>query len=87
VHRYTGAEPFVYDALFFAAEGLAADKTHTVNWVFDFEASSAAGNINQVALFDYALVTSGTEDGPKGSGDGTQGNGGDSGADKEETAT
>ncbi|KAJ7264155.1 hypothetical protein C8J57DRAFT_412747 [Mycena rebaudengoi] len=87
VHRYTGAEPFVYDALFFAAEGLAADKTHTVNWVFDFEASSAAGNINQVALFDYAIVTEQTEDGPKGSGDGTQGNGGDGGADKGETGT
>ncbi|KAJ7258219.1 hypothetical protein C8J57DRAFT_1341446 [Mycena rebaudengoi] len=62
VHRYTGTERFVYDALFFSAKGLAADKTHTVNWVFDFEESSGVGV--QAALFDYAVVTSGKEDDP-----------------------
>ncbi|KAJ7827494.1 hypothetical protein B0H14DRAFT_2814519 [Mycena olivaceomarginata] len=58
-HHYTGSEQFVYDALFFSATGLASDETHTVNWVLNF--ADTGGGL-QVALFDYAIVTSGKED-------------------------
>ncbi|KAJ6525766.1 hypothetical protein B0H19DRAFT_1198954, partial [Mycena capillaripes] len=57
VHHYTGMEQFVYKALFFSAEGL--DQTHTVDWVFN-PADTDVGI--QVALLDYAIVTSGKED-------------------------
>ncbi|KAJ6564452.1 hypothetical protein B0H19DRAFT_78689 [Mycena capillaripes] len=60
VHHYTGTERFVYNALFFSATGLAADQTHTVNWIFNIDPSTGVGV--QAALFDYAIVTSGTED-------------------------
>ncbi|KAF7338035.1 Myb-DNA-bind-2 domain-containing protein [Mycena venus] len=58
VHRYAGTELYVYDALFFSAQGLASDQTHTVNWVLDFADTSAGV---QAALFDYAIVTSGED--------------------------
>lgn len=60
VHHYTGTERFVYNALFFSATGLAADETHTVNWIFNIDPSTGVGV--QAALFDYAIVTSGTDD-------------------------
>ncbi|KAJ6624509.1 hypothetical protein B0H10DRAFT_2006279 [Mycena sp. CBHHK59/15] len=60
VHHYPGTEQFVYSALFFQATGLAADQTHTVNWVFNVDGST--GVPVQAALFDYAIVTSGQED-------------------------
>ncbi|KAJ7709554.1 hypothetical protein B0H17DRAFT_1190755 [Mycena rosella] len=60
-HHYTGTEQFVYDALFFSATGLAADQTHTVNWVFNVDQASGV-SVLQEALFDYAIVTSGEED-------------------------
>ncbi|KAJ7940317.1 hypothetical protein B0H13DRAFT_6135 [Mycena leptocephala] len=60
VHHYTGTERFVYDALFFSADGLAADQTHTVNWIFNVAPNTGVGV--QAALFDYAIVTSGEED-------------------------
>jgi hypothetical protein len=59
VHHYTGTERFAYDALFFSATGLAPDQEHTVNWVFNF---ANTGNNLQVALFDYAVVSTGVED-------------------------
>ncbi|KAJ7182996.1 hypothetical protein C8R43DRAFT_18284 [Mycena crocata] len=59
-HHFTGTERFLYNALFFSATGLAADQTHTVNWIFNINPSSGVGV--QAALFDYAIVTSGTED-------------------------
>jgi hypothetical protein len=49
----------VYNALFFSATGLAADQTHTVNWVFNLADTDLAV---QAALFDYAIVTTGEED-------------------------
>ncbi|KAJ7176902.1 hypothetical protein C8R46DRAFT_1077661 [Mycena filopes] len=58
-HHYTGTERFVYNALFFSATGLAADQTHTVNWIFNIDPSTGVGV--QAALFDYAVVTSGTD--------------------------
>ncbi|KAJ7047136.1 hypothetical protein C8F04DRAFT_1387605 [Mycena alexandri] len=58
VHRYTGSEQFVYDALFFSATGLASDQTHTVNWVFNI---ANTGVMVQAALFDYAVVTTGSD--------------------------
>ncbi|KAF7369336.1 hypothetical protein MVEN_00261900 [Mycena venus] len=60
VHHYTGTEQFVYNALFFSATGLAADQQHTVNWIFNIDQTTGVGV--QAALFDYAIVTSGTED-------------------------
>ncbi|KAJ6626178.1 hypothetical protein B0H10DRAFT_547596 [Mycena sp. CBHHK59/15] len=60
VHHYTGTERFAYNALFFHATGLAADQTHTVNWIFNIDPSTGVGV--QAALFDYAIVTSGTND-------------------------
>ncbi|KAJ7757258.1 hypothetical protein DFH07DRAFT_461284 [Mycena maculata] len=60
VHHYTGTEQFAYNALFFSATGLAADETHTVNWIYNIDPSTGVGV--QEALFDYAIVTSGTED-------------------------
>jgi hypothetical protein len=60
VHHYTGTERFVYDALFFSADGLAADQTHAVNWIFNVAPNTGVGV--QAALFDYAIVTSGEED-------------------------
>ncbi|KAJ7038429.1 hypothetical protein C8F04DRAFT_361436 [Mycena alexandri] len=59
VHHYTGAERFVYNALFFSATGLAGDQTHTVNWIFNNDPTTNVGV--QAALFDYAVVTSGTD--------------------------
>jgi len=56
VHHYEGTEQFVYNALFFSATGLASDETHTLDWVFNF---ADTGVVIQVALFDYAIVTSG----------------------------
>ncbi|KAJ7437465.1 hypothetical protein B0H11DRAFT_626052 [Mycena galericulata] len=61
VHHYTGTEQFVYNALFFSATGLA-DETHTVNWIFNIDPSTGVGV--QEALFDYAIVTSGTDNAP-----------------------
>ncbi|KAF7338034.1 hypothetical protein MVEN_02027400 [Mycena venus] len=58
VHHYTGTESYVYDALFFSAQGLASDQTHTVNWVLTF-ADTPVGV--QAVLFDYAIVTSGED--------------------------
>ncbi|KAJ7775200.1 hypothetical protein B0H16DRAFT_88929 [Mycena metata] len=58
VHHYTGSEQFVYDALFFSATGLASDQTHTVNWVFNI---ANTGVVVQDALFDYAVVTTGSD--------------------------
>ncbi|KAJ7243052.1 hypothetical protein C8J57DRAFT_67226 [Mycena rebaudengoi] len=60
VHHYEGTERFVYDALFFHAEGLAADKSHTVTWTFQINQASGVGV--QAALFDRAVVTSGSDD-------------------------
>jgi hypothetical protein len=59
-HHYTGTERFAYNALFFSATGLPADQTHTVNWIFNIDQSTGVGV--QAALFDYAIVTSGTAD-------------------------
>ncbi|KAJ6525763.1 hypothetical protein B0H19DRAFT_1198940 [Mycena capillaripes] len=61
VHHYTGTEQFAYNALFFSAEGLDPDQTHTVDWVFNL---ADTGVEVQAALFDYAIVTSGREDVP-----------------------
>ncbi|KAJ6525764.1 hypothetical protein B0H19DRAFT_591399 [Mycena capillaripes] len=61
VHHYTGTVQYVYNALFFSAEGLDPDQTHTVDWVFNL---ADTGVVMQVALFDYAIVTSGKEDIP-----------------------
>ncbi|KAK7014210.1 hypothetical protein R3P38DRAFT_3001757 [Favolaschia claudopus] len=60
VHRYTGSERFAYHALFFSADGLASDQTHTVNWVYNFAQNTGVGV--QSAIFDYAIVTTGQED-------------------------
>ncbi|KAJ7256183.1 hypothetical protein B0H12DRAFT_519027 [Mycena haematopus] len=60
VHHYTGTAQFAYNALFFSATGLAADQTHTVNWIFNIDPTTGVGV--QEALFDYAIVTSGTND-------------------------
>ncbi|KAJ6513601.1 hypothetical protein C8R47DRAFT_616016 [Mycena vitilis] len=60
VHHYTGTEQFAYNALFFSATGLAADQTHTVTWNFNIDPDTGVGV--QAALFDYAIVTSGTDD-------------------------
>ncbi|KAJ7082432.1 hypothetical protein B0H15DRAFT_932714 [Mycena belliarum] len=51
-HHYDGAEQFVFRALFYAAQGLAAGVNHTVSWVV--HATSTGGN---VALLDYAVIT------------------------------
>jgi hypothetical protein len=59
-HHYTGSDRFAYHALFFSAIGLAADQTHTVNWVL--ANNSASDRDLQTTLFDYAVVTSGTAD-------------------------
>ncbi|KAJ6502204.1 hypothetical protein C8R45DRAFT_612179 [Mycena sanguinolenta] len=59
VHHYTGSETFVYNALFFSATGLPSDQTHTVNWVFNVADTTTQV---QVALFDYAIVTSGDDE-------------------------
>ncbi|KAF8151844.1 hypothetical protein K438DRAFT_382428 [Mycena galopus ATCC 62051] len=60
VHHYTGTEQFAYHALFFSATGLDADQTYTVNWNFNIDPTTGVGV--QAALFDYAIVTSGTDD-------------------------
>ncbi|KAK7055386.1 hypothetical protein R3P38DRAFT_2846788 [Favolaschia claudopus] len=60
VHHYTGSERFAYHALYFSADGLASDQTHTVNWVYNFAQNTGVGV--QSALFDYAIVTTGQED-------------------------
>ncbi|KAJ7362498.1 hypothetical protein DFH08DRAFT_1024721 [Mycena albidolilacea] len=57
-HHYTGSDRFAYHALFFSATGLAADRTHTVNWAL--AKNSASDRDLQTTLFDYAVVTSGT---------------------------
>ncbi|KAJ7058103.1 hypothetical protein C8F01DRAFT_307431 [Mycena amicta] len=59
-HHYTGDERFVYNALFFSATGLDPDATHTVNWIFNINPTSGVGV--QAAMFDYAMVTSGSND-------------------------
>ncbi|KAJ6525769.1 hypothetical protein B0H19DRAFT_591541 [Mycena capillaripes] len=59
-HHYTGTEKFSYNALFFSATGLSTDIMHTVGWGL-----APAGPLpaqGQVALFDYAIVTSEEED-------------------------
>ncbi|CAK5274083.1 unnamed protein product [Mycena citricolor] len=61
-HHYTGSARFAYNALFFAATGLPADQTHTVSWVFN--TNPTTGVQVQAALFDYAVVTSGSADPP-----------------------
>ncbi|KAF7335431.1 hypothetical protein MVEN_02196100 [Mycena venus] len=58
-HQYTGTQQFVYNALFFSATGLSSDQMHTVYWGL-----KATGNAAQLALLDYAVVTSGEEDIP-----------------------
>lgn len=60
MHHYTGTEQFVYKTLFFSAEGLDPDQTHTVDWVFSLNPDT--GVDVQAALFDYAIVTTGKED-------------------------
>ncbi|KAF7307705.1 hypothetical protein MKEN_01130500 [Mycena kentingensis (nom. inval.)] len=57
-HHYTGTEQFAYDALFFSADGLSQG-THTVTWNFE---TNPSGVEVQAALFDYAVVTSGSAD-------------------------
>ncbi|KAF7363733.1 hypothetical protein MSAN_01031100 [Mycena sanguinolenta] len=59
VHHYTGSEAYVYNALFFSATGLSSDQTHTANWVFNVADTTSP---LQVALFDYAVVTSGDDE-------------------------
>ncbi|KAK7051978.1 hypothetical protein R3P38DRAFT_1632390 [Favolaschia claudopus] len=76
VHHYTGSERFAYNALFFSAKGLAADQTHTVTWNFNINPSTGVGV--QAALFDYAIVTSGTEDSGNSGNTGNTGNTGNS---------
>ncbi|KAJ7479223.1 hypothetical protein FB451DRAFT_1556867 [Mycena latifolia] len=78
-HHYSGTTRFSYNILFFSASGLAADQSHIVSWVLETEATEAAAGVNlQDALFDYAIVTSGTAD-SAGSNDGNTGsNSGDS---------
>src|ERR1700761_5465057 len=61
-HHYTGTERFAYNALFFSATGLEAGQTHTVNWIFTVDSDTDV--VVQAALFDYAIVTSGTDDVP-----------------------
>ncbi|KAJ7101220.1 hypothetical protein B0H15DRAFT_406808 [Mycena belliarum] len=51
-HHYDGAEQYVFRALFYAAQGLAAGVNHTVSWVV--HATSTGGS---VVLFDYAVIT------------------------------
>ncbi|KAJ7152140.1 hypothetical protein C8R46DRAFT_1122089 [Mycena filopes] len=56
----SGTDKFLYNALFFSASGLAADQAHTVNWAL---VGNPAINVDQqLAMFDYAVVTSGTPD-------------------------
>ncbi|KAF7297214.1 hypothetical protein MIND_00954500 [Mycena indigotica] len=59
-HHYTGSQSFAYNALFFSATGLDPSSTHTVTW--DFEINPSTGVGVQAALFDYAIVTSGSVD-------------------------
>ncbi|KAJ7779063.1 hypothetical protein B0H16DRAFT_1838273 [Mycena metata] len=61
VHHYTGTERFVYNALFFSATELAGDQTHTVNWILNIDPTTDIAVQVQAALFDYAVVTSGTD--------------------------
>ncbi|KAJ7484850.1 hypothetical protein B0H11DRAFT_2231520 [Mycena galericulata] len=80
-HHYTGTERFAYNALFFSATDLPADQTQTVNWIFETDPST--GEDLQEALFDYAIVTSGTDDttttgSTSGSGEGSGGGSSDS---------
>ncbi|KAF7320986.1 hypothetical protein HMN09_00185500 [Mycena chlorophos] len=58
-HHYTGTEQFAYNALFFSAAGLDASTEQTVSWVYELDQST--GVSVQEALFDYAVVTSGTD--------------------------
>nr|GAT59091.1 predicted protein [Mycena chlorophos] len=58
-HHYTGTEQFAYNALFFSAAGLDASTEQTVSWVYELDQST--GVSVQEALFDYAIVTSGTD--------------------------
>ncbi|KAJ6531315.1 hypothetical protein B0H19DRAFT_1273521 [Mycena capillaripes] len=59
-HHYTGTQ-FVYNSLFFSATGLPTDKTHTVGWGLQASGNSVPP-AGQVALFDYAIVTTGEEE-------------------------
>ncbi|KAJ6517293.1 hypothetical protein C8R47DRAFT_1062983 [Mycena vitilis] len=79
-HHYTGSERFLYRALFFSATGLDSGQ-HTVNWVY--QPNNDIGKTLQEALFDYAVVTSGTADTAPSSGGTTTipSTGGDSGQD------
>ncbi|KAJ7844010.1 hypothetical protein B0H14DRAFT_2585434 [Mycena olivaceomarginata] len=51
-HYYTGAEQFVFRALFFEAENLAESVSHTVSWVINKSALNGT-----TGLFDYAVIT------------------------------
>ncbi|KAJ7696617.1 hypothetical protein B0H14DRAFT_3040503 [Mycena olivaceomarginata] len=51
-HYYTGAEQFVFRALFFEAENLGESVSHTVSWVINKSAFNGT-----TGLFDYAVIT------------------------------
>ncbi|KAJ6595793.1 hypothetical protein DFH09DRAFT_905784 [Mycena vulgaris] len=55
-HSYSGVG-YVYESLFFTAAGLESDAQHNITWIV--EESSMGGT---VALFDYAVVTTGQAD-------------------------
>ncbi|KAF7322466.1 GNAT family [Mycena chlorophos] len=57
-HHYTGTEQYSYNALFFSATGLDSG-SHTVTWSLEIDTSTTV--VVQVALFDYAIVTSDDE--------------------------
>ncbi|KAF7310240.1 hypothetical protein MIND_00397700 [Mycena indigotica] len=71
-HHYAGpGAGTVYHALYFARTGLS-EETHTVSWELRY--NTASGVDQQVALFDYAMVTTGAEaGGGGGSGSGSVG--------------
>ncbi|KAJ6595798.1 hypothetical protein DFH09DRAFT_906229 [Mycena vulgaris] len=55
-HSYSGVG-YVYKSLFFTAAGLESDAQHKITWIV--EESSIGGTL---ALFDYAVVTTGQAD-------------------------
>lgn len=76
-HHYTGTEQYAYHALFFSATQLPEDE-YTVNWIFETDPST--GVLLQEALFDYAIVTSGTDDPTTNADTGSSGSSGSNGS-------
>ncbi|KAJ7617094.1 hypothetical protein FB45DRAFT_872576 [Roridomyces roridus] len=93
--HYTGDNDWTYNVLYFSADNLDSSDSQTVSWILNTDPSTVNKHSQQIAMFDFALVTPGEDkvNVPKpvppttSPGDGSGGSGGSGGSNDSKPGT